>query len=213
PERRELLAEMTDEVASLVLATNYNQATALGNARSQAASLLPVHRRLIKHLERSGRLDRTLEALPSDKEIEARMAAGQGLTSPEFAVLLSYVKLALEDEILDTEVPDEAWTRDLLVNYFPTPLRERFADLTSEHPLHREIVTTVLVNEVVNRGGITFVYRAVEETGASADDVLRAYVVVREVFGLADLWRAVEALDNKIPTSAQIRVLLESRRL
>ncbi|MGH3645737.1 MAG: NAD-glutamate dehydrogenase [Micromonosporaceae bacterium] len=212
-DRVELLASMTDEVAALVLTHNYDQATALGNARRQAAPLLSVHRRLIKDLERSGRLDRELEALPTEKELQARAQNGTGLTSPEFAVLLSYAKLKLEDEILDSELPDEEWTRELLVDYFPTPLRERFSELTTEHPLRREIVTTLLVNEAVNRGGTTFFFRAVEETGASVADLLRAYVVVRDVFGLRELWRAAEALDNKVPSEAQVAVFLESRRL
>jgi glutamate dehydrogenase len=119
----------------------------------------------------------------------------------------------LEREILDSELPDEAWTHDVLVNYFPTPLRERYVDRMAEHPLRREIVTTVLVNEAVNRGGTSFFYRATDETGASWVDVLRAYVVVREIYGLRELWAATEALDNKVPTYAQTLVYLEIRRL
>jgi glutamate dehydrogenase len=212
-ERDELLAEMTDEVAELVLQDNYDQARALGNARAQARALLPVHRRMINDLEKAGRLHRTLEALPSDDELAARAEAGQGLTSPEFSVLLSYVKIVLEGEIVPSSLPDDAWTRRVLHDYFPTPLRERFADGMTAHPLRREIVTTALVNEVINRGGISFVYRAVEETGASPEDVLRAYVIVRDVFGLRKLWDGVAALDNRVETDAQTAVYLESRRL
>jgi glutamate dehydrogenase len=212
-DRDALLAEMTDEVAALVLRDNYDQATALGNARAQTHSLLPVHRRLISDLERDGRLDRTVEAVPSDEELEVRDADGTGLTSPELAVLLSYVKIALEDEINASAVPDEEWTREVLLDYFPTPLRQRYAGVMGTHALHREIVTTELVNEVVNRGGMSFVYRAVEETGASPADVIRAYVIVREVYGLRELWRAVEELDNKVTTAAQTTVYLEMRRL
>jgi glutamate dehydrogenase len=123
------------------------------------------------------------------------------------------VKLGLKDEILASDLPDEPWTDQMLVDYFPTPLRQRLGALTGHHPLRREIVTTVLVNEAVNRGGTTFVYRAVEETGASAADVLRAYVVVRDVYGLNDLWQAAESLDNVISADAQTRVRLETRRL
>ncbi|HZN19968.1 MAG TPA: NAD-glutamate dehydrogenase domain-containing protein, partial [Micromonosporaceae bacterium] len=212
-ERDELLVAMTDEVADLVLQDNYDQARALGNARSQARPLLPVHRRMITDLERAGRLNRTLEALPGDEELAVRGEAGTGLTSPEFAVLLAYVKIVLEDEIVSSSLPDEAWTREVLADYFPTPLRERFADRMSEHPLRRQIVTTSLVNEAVNRGGTSFIYRTVEETGATPEDVLRAYVIVREVFGLGELWLAVQALDNKVDTAAQTVVYLESRRL
>ncbi|GLY24922.1 NAD-glutamate dehydrogenase [Micromonospora sp. NBRC 101691] len=211
PERDELLAEMTDEVAELVLRDNYDQARALNNAQAQSASLLPVHRRMISDLERSGVLNRALEALPSDEELAARTESG--LTAPEFAVLLAYVKIALEREILTDGLPDEEWTTDVLVNYFPTPMRQRFADRMGQHRLRRDIVTTVLVNEAINRGGITFVFRVVEETAASPADVVRAYLVVREVFGLRELWDAIEALDNRVAPELQTSGYLDTRRL
>ncbi|GIJ29743.1 NAD-glutamate dehydrogenase [Micromonospora qiuiae] len=210
-ERDELLAEMTDEVAELVLRDNYDQARAINNSQAQAASLLPVHRRMISDLERSGVLDRALEALPTDEELAGRTESG--LTAPESAVLLAYVKIALEKEILADGLADEEWTNQILVNYFPTPMRERFADRMGQHRLRRDIVTTVLVNEAINRGGITFVFRVVEETAASAVDVIRAYVVVREVFGLCELWDAVEALDNRVDPQLQTDVYLDTRRL
>ncbi|MEV4389859.1 NAD-glutamate dehydrogenase domain-containing protein, partial [Micromonospora sp. NPDC049580] len=210
-ERDELLAGMTDEVAELVLRDNYDQARAINNAQAQAASLLPVHRRMINELERSGGLDRALEALPPDEELAVRSESG--LTAPEFAVLLAYVKIVLEREILTEGLADEEWTTEVLVNYFPTPMRERFADRMGRHRLRRDIVTTVLVNEAINRGGISFVFRVVEETAASAADVIRAYVVVSEVFGLRNLWDAVEALDNKVAPELQTSVYLDTRRL
>ena len=213
PERDELLAAMTDEVAALVLRDNYEQAFALGNARAQAHSLLPVHRRMLNDLEKSGQLNRELEALPTDAELKARGEAGEGLTAPEFAVLLAYVKISLERAVLADELVDEPWTNDVLAKYFPTPLRDRCGTRMAGHRLRREIISTVLVNEVVNRGGTSFVYRAMEESGASAADVIRAFVVVREVFGLEEIWRAAEELDNQVPTAAQTLVFLESRRL
>ncbi|MEV6487009.1 NAD-glutamate dehydrogenase [Actinoplanes sp. NPDC051633] len=213
PERDELLAAMTDEVAALVLRDNYEQATALGNARAQAHSLLPVHRRMLTEMERSGQLNRELEALPADDELAARHEAGDGLTPPEFAVLLAYVKINLERAILTDSLVDEPWTTGVLSRYFPTPLRERFATRMAGHRLRREIISTVLVNEVVNRGGTSFVFRAMEESGASAADVMRAYVVVRDVYGLGKLWEAAERLDHEVPTDAQVRIYLETRRL
>ncbi|MCA2217314.1 NAD-glutamate dehydrogenase [Jidongwangia harbinensis] len=212
-ERDELLAAMTEEVAALVLRDNYEQANALGNARAQAHSLLPVHRRMLTAMEKSGQLNRELEALPTDKELAARYEAGEGLTPPEFAVLLAYVKIGLEREVLADPLVDEAWTTDVLAGYFPTPLRERFAARMAGHRLRREIISTAVVNEVVNGGGTSFVFRAMEESGASAADVVRAYVVVRDVFGLPELWAGAEALDNRVPTGAQTLVYLETRRL
>jgi glutamate dehydrogenase len=211
PARDALLAEMTDEVASLVLRDNYDQATALGNAVTQAHSLLPVHRRMLVEMEKAGAINRALEGLPTDEELAARVDGG--LTAPEFAVLLAYVKIGLETEVLADPIVDEPWTAQVLSDYFPSPLRERFGDRMAGHRLRPEIVTTVLVNEVVNRGGTSFMFRALEETGATPADVIRAYVVVRDVYGLPDLWAQVEELDNKVPTEAQTAVYLELRRL
>jgi glutamate dehydrogenase len=210
PDRDALLAGMTDEVAALVLRDNYDQARALGRARAQAAPLLPVHRRMIAELELAGRLDRRLEALPTDAELSERDG---GLTMPELAVLMAYVKNALQDEIIDSGLPDEEWTAGVLAGYFPAVLAEQFPEAVAGHRLHREIVALVLVNEVVNRSGTSFVFRAMEETGASAADVLRAYTVTREVFGLRDLWAEVEKLDGKVPIAAQTAVYLTIRRL
>jgi glutamate dehydrogenase len=172
-----------------------------------------VHRRLLSTLEQSGQLNRELEALPTDKELASRYERGEGLTVPEFAVLLAYVKISLEREVLADVLLDEPWTTAVLTQYFPTPLRERFAARMSGHRLRREIIATSLVNEVVNRGGTSFVFRAMEESGASAADVIRAYVVIRDVFGLREIWAAAERLDNEVPTAAQTRVYLETRRL
>jgi glutamate dehydrogenase len=210
--RRALLFGMTDEIGAHVLRDNYDQNTALGCARAQPHALLPVHRRLLSSMERAGRLDRSIEALPSDEELAARYAAGEGLTSPEFSVVLAYVKIALEEELLADTLPDEDWTHRVLVDYFPSALHAEYGERMSDHPLRRQIVTTMLVNEAVNRGGTSFVYRAVEETGASASDVLRAYVITREVFGLSQLWRDLEALDNVAPAAAQTAAMLRIRR-
>jgi glutamate dehydrogenase len=212
-ERNPLLAEMTDEVGALVLTDNYEQNIALGNARSQSERLITVHARLIRELERTGRLDRAIEFLPTDKVIADREAAGRGLTSPELSVLLAYVKISLEGEVLASGLPDEQRCLDILSGYFPTALRSRFSGQMEAHPLRREIITTQVVNDTVNRGGSTFVFRAMEETGATAVDVIRAYLVIREVFGLPALWAEIEALDNSVPTTAQTSLFMELRRL
>ena len=212
-DRDQLLIDMTDEVADLSLRDNYEQNSALASADAQAPKLLSVHWRLINHLTKTAGLDPELEALPTEKELKQRMAAGKGLTEPELAVLLSYVKLGLSDEILRTSLPDESWTEPILVDYFPTQLRERYSRLMPEHPLRREIVTTAVVNEVVNRGGTSYVFRVAEETGCDVADVLRAYVIVRDVFGIEEIWQQIEELDNVIPAAAQTAAKLVVRRL
>jgi glutamate dehydrogenase len=210
--RNSLLASVTDEVAALVLRDNYEQNVLLGVARHGAKALMSVHRRLIRELEKAGKLHRDLEFLPTDKELATREAEGTGLTSPELAVLTAYVKIVLAERLGASTLPDEPWFGRVLCSYFPHPIAERFADKLAEHPLHRQIITTCVVNDLVNRGGSTFVFRAQEETAADAAQLARAYTVTREVFGLEQIWASLEALDNQVSTDAQHIGYREVRR-
>ncbi|GAB3223689.1 NAD-glutamate dehydrogenase [Glycomyces halotolerans] len=214
PERRDkLFMDMADTVADMVLADNYGQNIALASAAHLNVRLLPVHVRLMKYLEQHVGLDREIEGLPGDKQLKERSSAGQGLTGPELSVLLSYVKIWAKRAVLDSELPDERWTEPILREYFPEPLRRDYADLMAAHPLRREIVTTAVVGEAVNRGGTSFLFRISDETNADVVDVVRAYVVIRDAFGLPELWRRIEELDNRVPQAAQISALLVIRRL
>ena len=212
-QRNALLASMTDDVAHQVLRDNYEQNVLLGNARAQEHAMLTVHGRLIRWLEERGDLDRSLEFLPGDSELKRRHDNGVGLTSPEFSVLVAYAKLALKEDLLPTALPDEPWFQSTLADYFPAPIRDQYGDQLAGHPLRREIVTNAVVNSMVNRGGITFAFRAAEETGATPEQVARAFVVCREVFDLTSYVAAVEALDNVVSTGAQTALYLEFRRL
>ncbi|MFD4951433.1 NAD-glutamate dehydrogenase [Streptomyces sp. NPDC058451] len=212
-QRNKLLAEMTDEVGALVLRTNYAQNTAIANALAQSKDMLNAQQRFMKHLVREGHLDRALEFLPTDRQIRERLAAGSGLTGPETAVLLAYTKITVAEELLHTSLPDDPYLRGLLHAYFPAPLREQFAERIDNHPLRREITTTVLVNDTVNTGGTTYLHRLREETGASLEEIVRAQTVARTIFRSAPVWDAVEALDNKVEADVQTRIRLHSRRL
>jgi glutamate dehydrogenase len=121
--------------------------------------------------------------------------------------------MTLTHRIEDSTLPDDPWFQRALAGYFPSTIAERFAEDLLHHPLHREIITTVVVNDMINRGGTTFVHRAIEETGAAVGEIARAYSVVRAVFDLPSLWTAIEALDNEVPTSAQHAAYREVRRL
>ncbi|MFD9522557.1 NAD-glutamate dehydrogenase [Streptomyces sp. NPDC059979] len=212
-QRNKLLAQMTDEVGHLVLRNNYAQNTALANGAAQAPSLLHAQQRYMRRLEGAGLLDRGLEFLPTDRQIRELLGSGRGLTQPELAVLFAYTKITVADELIATGLPDDPYLRRLLFAYFPAALGEKFAEQIDAHALRREIITTILVNDTVNTGGSTFLHRLREESGASTEEIVRAQLAAREIFGLADVWDAVEALDNKVAADVQTRIRLHSRRL
>ncbi|MCF3125486.1 NAD-glutamate dehydrogenase [Streptomyces arenae] len=212
-QRNKLLAEMTDEVGHLVLRNNYAQNTALANAVFQSSSLLHAHQRFMRRLGKQGHLDRGLEFLPNDRQIRELLNSGRGLTQPELAVLLAYTKITAADELIQTTLPDDPYLQRLLHAYFPKALHEKFPEQVDGHALRREIVTTILVNDTVNSGGSTFLHRLREETGASLEEIVRAQLAAREIFGLGEVWDAVEALDNVVAADVQTRIRLHSRRL
>ncbi|GAA0920631.1 NAD-glutamate dehydrogenase [Pseudonocardia zijingensis] len=211
--RDELLAAMTDEVAELVLADNREQNTVLGIARMCAPEMLAVHARMIADLVRRRDLDRALEVLPGPEEIAELERAGPGLSSPELAVLLAHTKLDLKSSILGSDLPDRPEFADRLAEYFPSVLSRRFPDAVAAHPLRREIVTTLLVNEMVGGAGITFAHRLAEDVAATPADAVRAFRVTTAVFGLPGLWAAIAALPVTVPTALTDEMVLESRRL
>ncbi|MGV8909220.1 MAG: NAD-glutamate dehydrogenase [Propionicimonas sp.] len=182
--RDELLASMTDEVAQLVLAHNFDQNLALANSMYRRVVLAGQHEAWMRTLEAGGLLDRRIEFLPSTDEMRARIAAGEGLTRPELAVLLSYTKIALSRWVLESDLPDDPYLADRLVQYFPQPLRDRYAEAMAGHRLARQIITTVAVNRFVNSQGITAYHRLSTETGAGVADIIRAQLASRAIFAV-----------------------------
>jgi glutamate dehydrogenase len=212
-QRDKLLKEITDDVAALVLRDNYLQTQALTVTQTLSARLLDRHVHFMRTLEKAGRLDRAIEFLPNEEAVAERKSAGLGLTRPELSVLLAYAKIQLEDEMVEADLPDDPQLGDELLNYFPQRLREKYADGIARHRLRREIVTTVIANELVNRAGITFVHEVRENTGMGVADIARAYIAAREVFNVGRLWQQVEGLDNKVPGGLQSALLLECGRV
>ncbi len=212
-DRNELLASLTDQVAEAVLADNYAQNVTLGAARFGAANLISVHQRMIRDLERSGLLNRAVENLPDDEELRTRQLAGQGLTSPELAVLLAYAKISLTAALNASDLARDPWYGQILRQYFPTSIAQRFDDILDAHPLRDRIINTVVCNRLINTGGISVVFRAIEETGAQPIDVVRAATVSIEVFDIAGIYEQINALDGQVSTDLQCRLQLETRRL
>jgi glutamate dehydrogenase len=210
-DRTDLLLSMTDEVGRLVLADNEDQNDLMGTSRANAASLLPVHARMIKDFVKERGLNRELEALPSEKEIRRRTEAGIGLTSPELATLMAHVKLAFKDVVLASELPDQEAFAARLPRYFPAKLRDQFSSDIRSHQLRREIVTTMLVNDLVDTSGITYAYRITEDVGVGPIDAVRSYVATNAIFRVGEVWRQIRGTDVSVAVSD--RLTLDLRRL
>ncbi len=212
-DRDKLLARMTDEVAALVLRNNYLQSQAISTLEMQSAARLAEYQHLIRSLERTGDLNRALEFLPLDEELNDRRKRGVGLTRPELSVVLSYSKIWLSNHLLASDVPEDPYLSTELERYFPAPVQERFPRAIPRHRLKREIITTATTNSLINRMGPTFVARTQEETGAEPADIARAYTAAREIFDMRKLWARIEALDNKVTASLQYGMMYQTSRL
>jgi glutamate dehydrogenase len=210
-ERTQLLESMTDEVAELVLADNADQNDLMGTSRANAPGLLPVHADQIKYLAAERGLNRELEALPSEKEIARRLEVGLGLTSPELATLMAHVKLSLKDQLLETDLPDQEVFARKLPRYFPSQLRARCGSAIRSHQLRREIVTTMLVNDLVDTAGISYDFRITHDTGVSAVDAVRTYAATDVIFGIGPLWHSIR--EAGLPVAVSDEMTLDTRRL
>lgn len=201
-ERNELLASMTDEVSDLVLKTNYDQTLTLSVTQHGSVERLDLHVRFLAYLEKYADLNRDVENLPDELTIRAGRNGHKGLTRPELCVVMAYAKLYLYKKILESNLPDEEFLGNIVRNYMPTPLAN-YQDALDNHPLKREIITTVITNRAINEGGVSFAFRLCERLNVGADIAIRAYLVAREIMGLDELLAYLKSLDNKIPTSLQ----------
>ncbi len=202
--RNKLLASMTDNVSDLVLQNNYMQTQTLSFMHHLSSKRIGAKAHLIRLLEQKGLLDREIEFLPSDTEMERRRKNNEGLSRPELCVLLSYAKLDLFDQVINSKLLDDPWLRRLVVNYFPKKLQKVDAKYIDNHRLKREIIGTILTSQVIDRMGATFVMRMNEDTGADVDAICKAFYIVVELFNLNDLWHGIENHDGQVEVAKQI---------
>lgn len=212
-QRNQILKKMTENIGALVLKNNYKQVQALAIASRRSKIRLDDHIRLIHNLERTGKLNRTLEGLPSDEEFANRKITGAALTTPELALLLAYSKNLLQQEIIESKLPDDPYFITLLQSAFPTLLSEQFAVAMQKHRLRREIIATQLSNVIINEMGSTFLQRLKDETSVNAAMIARSVIVARVVFDVPGLWQKIEELDNTVSPDVQITMMLEIMRL
>jgi glutamate dehydrogenase len=212
-QRNQLLMEMTDEIAKLVLYDNFCQTRTISLATAHAPQELELHRRYIEELEREGKLDRSLEFLPDEKALLERKALSKGLTSPEIAVLLAYTKMGVKAELLESHTLDEDYLTRVLESAFPKALRGRFAKFMQQHRLRREIIATKISNAMVNDMGVTFVFRLKTEIGADIASIARAYAIAHQVFGFSELVHLMEDLDDTVASEIRYAMMRQINRL
>ena len=212
PGRDTLVASMATEVCDHVLRDNYLQTFALSAAQHEGGEYIDTARRLMDRLEKEVALDRSLESLPNAAQLDARRAAGLALVRPELAPLLAWSKIAVYNKLLPSAVIDDPALNDDLIGYFPPVLGTDYREVILRHGLRREIIATVLTNEMVNRGGIALLSDLEAETGASIGDLTRAYAIARGALDLPTLWASIEALDGQGAAADQLALYRASSK-
>ena len=212
-ERNTLLASMTDEVGHLVLRDNYMQTQALSIATRQANKTYDLYIRFMQDMINTGKLDREIEFLPDEKQLQERKGLGQSLTAPEVAILMAYSKMQLKSDILESDIPEHGFFAERLATAFPKEISVHFKEAMLAHGLRREIIATQLSNVIINYMGLTFIHRTIEETGASVSCIIKAYSIASEVFRAEALWTAIEGLDGKVSADLQYEMILSMSRL
>lgn len=207
-ERNSILESMTEDVASLVLRDNYLQTLVLRTAGYRARYTLPNHAVFMRKLEKTGELDRKIEFLPTDAEINERMQEDRGLTSPEMSVLLAYSKMSLNRDILKSSLVTDPDFNGLLLSYFPNTLQENYKDFILNHYLRKEIIANQLANLVVNRAGITFISRFSDEFSSPLEEIIKAWWIAYNLLDGPGLYTRIEGLDNKICADVQLKLFV-----
>ncbi len=193
-ERDELLARQADDVVEGILHDSFRQVQVLALEEEDSAEHVDAYEQLMTSLEGEGMLDRSLEHLPTSQQMTERAKAGLGLSRPELAVLLAYSKRSLVEALLSSDLVATASAAEDLHKYFPREVVDRFEHIVEHHPLRRELVATLITNDVVDSQGLTFVSRLATRSGAAAPDVVAAYRIARDFVGGAQQRSAIEAL-------------------
>ena len=212
-QRNQLLTEMTEDVANLVIKDNYSQAQALSLAQTKADQNLDLYINYMNSLDKAGKIDLDLECLPTESALLDRKSNGKGLTRPELAVLFAYSKNILKEQILASSIPEDSYLSGMLRYEFPETISEQYEQEMKNHILGREIIATQLSNTLINDMGFTFIPRLQNETGASVVEIVRSFTIAQKVFGKRSLWHNIDKLDLKVATNIQFEMMRDANRL
>jgi glutamate dehydrogenase len=208
-ERNQLVDQVAGDVTEAIIYDNFLQAQILSQEAARSVTLMEAYEQGIQLLEGQGMLDRAIEFLPSSEQVKERIKDGKGMAKPELAVLLAYGKRSLYSALLESDLIDQEYFEQDLAGYFPAPVVDRFRHLIHDHPLRRELIATIVANQVMNSEGITFVSRLMDQTGAGPALVVKAYRIAREITGAEHRWGELEAAVGQIDADV-LRELMDN---
>ncbi|MEZ9710090.1 NAD-glutamate dehydrogenase [Vibrio breoganii] len=211
-QRNEILDSMEQDVSEIVLHDAYCQAESISVTEEQGVNGMKEQMRFIHTMEKAGHLDRQLEYIPDDEQLQEREKQGVGLSRPELSVLVAYGKMLLKEQLATDAIANDKYHSRMLVEYFPDRLRRNYSASMDSHPLRSEIIATALANEIVNEMGCNFVTRLQEETGASVVDIANAFAASKELFKFSEVFSKIREHDNRIETSIQYQLMVVIRR-
>jgi glutamate dehydrogenase len=200
-QRNELLQSMTEEVGNLVIKSNVLQNMILSYAEKESIELLDVYEDVMFFLQQHANLNPSIEFLPSDSDLTERRRLKQGLTRPELSVLLSYMKNYLQKELVVLDSLETPITDEFFVRYFPEAVQKYQKE---PHRLRRDIIATELANEMIDRFGICFIHKLMHQTGRSLEEVVRAYLSLRNFFDLSSIWKIFDIQLNTLSLEGRV---------
>lgn len=206
-ERDTIIESVSDDVVSFILYDNFLQAQIISQRSETSARFIEAYSDLMDRLEREGILNREIEFLPSVEDMAQRAREGSGMSRPELAVLLAYAKRSLTEHLMQSSLPDDPHFDSDLLGYFPDAIVERFSDEIRSHPLRRELISTIVANQVLNSQGSTFYSRMRTLTGASAAAIVRAYRIARAVTSASERWDDIEQMAGQVDSDTQRMML------
>ncbi len=212
-ERDRLIAAVADDVVEAILYDNFQQAQMVSQEQAASGRRGEAYEELMATLEAEGILDRAVEGLPSSEAMAERIRQGEGMTRPELAVLLADSKRSIKDILIGSALADDSWVHADLAAYFPKAVVDRFGHLLPEHPLRKELISTLLANDVVNSEGVVFVTRLMAQTGANSAEVVAAYRIARDVTGAVEKWSEIEQVLGTVDIATWTRMMQNVDRM
>ena len=208
--RLEALQHQAEMVVNRVLWTNYHQSLAISlDYRRSQTDLVPFLL-AISLLERELPVfSRKQFHIPKDEKITAVLDEKEGLVRPILGTLLSYTKIFVKKLLLESELPDDSFSQEYLLKYFPKTFSTIYEDEILEHPLRREIAATVMANRVINNAGITFISDYDELGRDRFVSKIKSYLICNQLFGSNDIRYEIFRHDYLMDAEKQYALLFE----